>query len=127
MFVTILGKDYTVRELSLAQKNKLLGGIGEIIQSIAKHAFFKKNNDGGISFSFDDEVGLDTLNIDSLIISSLNALPDLLALAVPDFKNWDNLPESESREALKVAVEVQDLKGYFANFFSLFMSIIRLN
>ena len=127
MFVTILGKDYPVRELSLAQKNKLLGGIGNIIQSIAKHAFFKKNNDGGISFSFDDEVGLDTLNIDSLIISSLNALPDLLALAVPDFKNWDNLPESESREALKVALDVQDLKGYFANFFSLFMSIIRLN
>ena len=127
MNVTILGKDYPVRELSLAQKNKLLGGIGNIIQSIAKHAFFKKNNDGGISFSFDDEVGLDTLNIDSLIISSVNALPDLLALAVPDFKNWDNLPESESREALKVALDVQDLKGYFANFFSLFNSLFRSN
>ena len=127
MFVTILGKDYTVRELSLAQKNKLLGGIGEIIRSIAKHAFFKKNNDGGISFSFDDEVALDTLNIDSLIISSVHALPELLALAVPDFTDWDNLPESEAREALKVAVQVQDLNGYFANFFSLFMSIIRLN
>ena len=127
MNVTILGKDYPVRELSLAQKNKLLGGIGNIIQSIAKHAFFKKNNDGGISFSFDDEVALDTLNIDSLIISSVNALPDLLALAVPDFNDWDNLPESESREALKVALDVQDLKGYFANFFSLFNSLFRSN
>ena len=127
MNVTILGKDYTVRELSLAQKNKLLGGIGEIIRSIAKHAFFKKNNDGGISFSFDDEVALDTLNIDSLIISSVHALPELLALAVPDFTDWDNLPESESREALKVAVQVQDLKGYFANFFSLFNSLFRSN
>ena len=128
MNVTILGKDYPVRELSLAQKNKLLGGIGDTLQSVLKHAFFKKDRSGkGNFFSFDDEVGLDTLNIDSLIISSVNALPDLLALAVPDFKNWDNLPESESREALKVALDVQDLKGYFANFFSLFNSLFRSN
>ena len=128
MNVIILGKEYPVRELSLAQKNKLLGGIGNTIQSITKHAFFKKDGIGkGNFFSFDDEVGLDELNIDSLILSSINALPDLLALAIPDFKDWDNLPESESREALKVAVDVQDLKGYFTNFFSLFMSIIRLN
>ena len=125
MNVTILGNEYPVRELSLAQKNKLLGGIGEIIRSIAKHAFFKKDGNGGFSFSFDDEVGFDTLNIDSLIISSINALPDLLALAIPDFNEWDNLPESEAREALKIAVQVQDLKGYFANFFSLFLNITR--
>ena len=127
MNVTILGKDYPVRELSLAQKNKLLGSIGELIQSIAKHAFFKKDGNGGFSFSFDDEVGLDELNIDSLILSSINALPELLALAVPDFNDWDNLPESESREALKIAIDVQDLKGYFANFFSLFMNLFRSN
>ena len=128
MNVTILGKEYPVRELSLAQKNKLLGGIGEIIRSISKHAFFKKDGIGeGNFFSFDDEVGLDELNIDSIILSSINALPELLALAIPDFTDWDNLPESESREALKAAVQVQDLKGYFANFFSLFMNITRLN
>ena len=127
MNVTILGKEYPVRELSLAQKNKLLGSIGEFIQSIAKHAFFKKNNDGEFSFCFDDEVGLDKLNIDKIILSAVDVLPQILALAVPDFNDWDNLPESESREALKVAVDVQDLKGYFANFFSLFMNIIRLN
>ena len=125
MNVTILGKEYPVRELSLAQKNKLLGGIGEIIRSIAKPAFFKKDGNGGFSFGFDDDVGLDSLNVDSLILSSINALPELLALAIPDFTDWDNLPESESREALKIAVQVQDLKGYFSNFFSLFMSITR--
>ena len=125
MNVTILGKDYSVRELSLAQKNSLLGSLGEFVQSIAKHAFFKKNNDGGISFCFDDEVGLDQLNIDKIILSSVNILPQLLVLAVPDFKDWDNLPESEAREALKIAVQVQDLKGYFANFFSLFLNITR--
>lgn len=125
MNITILGKEYPVRELSLAQKNNLLGGIGEIIRSIAKHAFFKKDGKGNFSFGFDDDVGLDSLNIDTLIISCINALPELLALAIPDFKEWDNLPESEAREALKIAVQVQDLKGYFANFFSLFMNITR--
>lgn len=125
MVVTILGKEYPVRELSLAQKNKLLGSIGEFIQSIAKHAFFKKNNDGGISFGFDDEVGLDQLNIDKIILSAVEVLPQLLALAVPDFHDWDNLPESESREALNIAVQVQDLKGYFLSFFSVFKAVFR--
>ena len=125
MNVTILGKDYSVRELSLAQKNSLLGSLGEFVQSIAKHAFFKKNNDGGISFCFDDEVGLDQLNIDKIILSSVNILPQLLVLAVPDFKDWDNLPESEARKVLEVVLPLQDFKGYFATFFSLFKAVFR--
>ena len=125
MNVTILGNEYPVRELSLAQKNKLLGSIGELIQSIAKHAFFKKNNDGGFSFCFDDEVGLDQLNIDKIILSAVDVLPQLLPLAVPDFKDWDHLPESQSREALQKAIHVQDLKGYFSSFFSVFMTVFR--
>lgn len=125
MFVTIKGKEYPVRELSLAQKNNLLGNIGELLRSVFKHAFFKKDGKGSFSFGFDDEVGLDALNIDALIISSINALPQLLAMAVPDFNDWDNLPESETREALQKAIDVQDLKGYFSTFFSLFKAVFR--
>ena len=125
MNVTIEGKEYSVRELSLAQKNKLLGSIGDFIQSVAKHAFFKKNNDGGISFGFDDEVGLDQLNIDKIILSSVHILPQLLAMAVPDFHDWDNLPESKSRAVLEVVISMQDFKGYFASFFSLFKAVFR--
>ena len=123
--INIEGKDYNVRELSFAEKNKLLGGIGEFIRKIARNAFFKKNDDGGISFNFIDEISLADLNIDKIILSTLDILPALLKMAIPDFTEWENLPESESRSVLQKVVEVQDFKGYITNFFSLATVIIR--
>ena len=123
--INIEGKDYNVRELSFAEKNKLLGGIGEFIRNIARNAFFKKNDDGGISFNFIDEISLADLNIDKIILSTLDILPALLKMAIPDFTEWENLPESESRSVLQKVVEVQDFKGYITNFFSLATVIIR--
>lgn len=123
--VNIQGKQYNVRELSLVQKNKLLGTVSGVIRSIANNAFFKKSDDGGIAFSFIDEVSLAELDFDKIILSSIDATPELLRMAIPDFSDWDNLPESESREALIKAVEVQDFKGYIANFFSLGKTLIR--
>lgn len=123
--VNIEGKDYNVRELSLAEKNKLLGGIGEFIKNIARNAFFRKSDDGGISFNFIDEISLADLNIDKIILSTLDILPELLKLAIPDFTDWENLPESEARSVLHKAVEVQDFKGYITNFFSLATAVIR--
>ena len=125
MNVTIMGKEYSARELSLAQKNKLLAPISGLIKDIAKHAFFKKNNDGGISFGFDDEVGLDQLNIDNILLNALEILPQLLVLAVPDFNDWDNLPESESRSVLDVVYPLQDFGGYISSFFSRLMGTFR--
>lgn len=123
--VNIEGKDYNLRELSLAEKNKLIGGLGDFIKDLAKNAFFKKTDDGGISFNFIDEISLAELNIDKIILGAIDILPELLKLAVPDFKDWDNLPESESRAVLIKAIEVQDFKGFIANFFSLGTAIIR--
>lgn len=123
--INIQGKDYNVRELSLGQKIKILGGVGEFIRDIAKNAFFKKDDEGKISFSFIDEVSLADLNIDKIILSSVEILPELLALSIPDFKNWDNLPESETRSALLEVLKVNDFKGFFVNFFSLATQIIR--
>lgn len=123
--VNIEGKDYNLRELSLSEKNKLIGGLGDFIKDLARNAFFKKSDDGGISFNFIDEISLAELNIDKIIFGAVNILPELLKLAVPDFKDWDNLPESESRAVLIKAVEVQDFKGFIANFFSLGTAIIR--
>lgn len=123
--VNIEGKDYNLRELSLSEKNKLIGGLGEFIKDLAKNAFFKKSDDGGISFNFIDEISLAELNIDKIILGAIDILPELLKLAVPDFKDWDNLPESESRAILIKAVEVQDFKGFIANFFSLGTAIFR--
>lgn len=123
--VSILGKDYAVKELTLAQKNKLLAVVGEFIRDIAANAFFRKDDTGGLHFNFADEISLAELNIDKIILTSIDATPELLRLAIPDFKDWDNLPESASREALRKAVKVQDFKGYIANFFSAATNLIR--
>ncbi len=123
--VKILGKEYPVKELTLAQKNKLLSVVGEFIRDIAANAFFRKDNDGGLHFNFADEVSLAELNIDKIILSSIDATPELLRLSIPDFKDWDNLPESASREALLTSIQTQDFKGYIGNFFSVATNLIR--
>ena len=123
--VNILGKEYAVKELSLAQKNKLLGVVGEFIRDIAGNAFFRRDDTGELHFNFVDEVSLAELNIDRIILTSIDATPELLRLSIPDFKDWDNLPESASREALNKAIEVQDFKGYIGNFISAATNLIR--
>lgn len=123
--VNIEGKDYNIRELSLAQKNKILGNIGELIKNIAQNAFFKKSDDGTISFNFVDEISLAELNIDKIILSAIDILPELLKLSIPDFTDWDNLPESESRSLVRKVLEINDFKGYIINFFSLATALIR--
>ena len=123
--IEIHGKEYKVKELSLAQKIKIIGGIAEFIKDIAKNAFFKKADNGSISFNFIDEISLAELNIDKIILNTLNVLPELLALSIPDFKDWDNLPESESRQALIKVLEINDFKGFVINFISSAMKVIR--
>ena len=123
--VKILGKEYAIRELSLAQKNKLLGTVGGFIRDIAANAFFRKDDTGGLHFNFADEVSLAELNIDKIILSSIEATPELLRLSIPDFKDWDNLPESASREALLTSIQTQDFKGYIENFISAGGAIFR--
>ena len=125
VIVNILGKEYTVKELTLAQKNKLLGTVGGFIRDIAGNAFFRKDDTGGLHFNFADEVSLAELNIDRIILTSIDATPELLRLSIPDFKDWDNLPESASREALLVSIQTQDFKGYIANFISAATNLIR--
>lgn len=122
---SIQGNEYTLRELSLAEKINLIGGLGDFIKDIAKNAFFKKSDDGGITFNFIDEISLAELNIDKIILGAVNILPELLKLSVPDFNDWDNLPESEARAVLLKAIELQDFKGFIISFFSLGTAIIR--
>ena len=123
--INIQDKEYQLRELSLAEKINLIGGLGDFIRDIAKNAFFKKNDNGGISFTFIDEISLAELNIDKIILGAVNILPELLKLSVPDFNDWNNLPESETRSVLIKAVEIQDFKGFISNFFSVGTAIIR--
>ena len=121
---SIQGKEYTLRELSLAEKISIIGRLGDFIKDIAKNAFFKKSDDGGITLNFIDEISLAELNVDKIILGAVNILPELLKLSVPDFTDWDNLPESEARSVLLKAIEIQDFKGFIINFFSLGTAII---
>ena len=123
--VSILGRDYQVKELSLAQKIKVLSGVSGFIQDIAKNAFFKKSDSGNITFNLVNEITLAELNIDKIIMNAINILPELLALSIPDFTEWDNLPETQSREALAEVLKVNDFMGFIANFISLATSLIR--
>ena len=123
--VEIQGKEYKLRELSLAQKIKFLNPISSLIQDLAKHAFFKKTDEGKISFNFFDEVSLAELNIDKIILGSIEIIPEILAMSIPDFKDWDNLPESATREILSKIIEINDFKGFIANFISLAAKVIR--
>ena len=123
--VSIQGKEYTLRELSLAEKINIIGGIGESIKKITQNIFFKKNDDGGLKIDFVDEISFAEIDIDKIILGAVNILPELLKLSVPDFNDWDNLPESEARAVLLKAIELQDFKGFIINFFSLGTAIIR--
>lgn len=123
--VTIQDKEYKLRELSLAEKIRILGVVGDFVKDITKHAFFKMNADKGKKLFFDDEIGLDQLNIDKIILTSIQALPEILALSVPDFKDWDNLPESQSRDVLIKVLEINDFSGFILNFMHLATAIIR--
>ncbi|MBR1485995.1 MAG: hypothetical protein IJ859_10695 [Synergistaceae bacterium] len=123
--VKIQDKEYKIRELSLAQKIKIVGGISDFIRDIAKNAFFKKSDKGAITFNFIDEISLADLNIDKIIMNALDVLPELLALSIPEFKDWENLPESETREALVKVLEINDFKGFIINFIFSAAKIIR--
>lgn len=101
--VTIRGKEYKVREMSLAEKIKTLGPVAE---SIAKNVDFKAANEGMDEFE---------ANI-KMFLCIGEVLPEILSMCVPDFKDWDDLSESETREPLRTVIEVNDFVGFIRNF-----------
>ena len=100
-FVSIRGADYRLREMTLAEKIRVLGPMAE---SVAKNVDFKKAGEGDMA----SEV--------QLFVSIGAALPEVLALSVPDFKDWEELGESETREAVRAVFEVNDFFGFTRNF-----------
>ena len=124
--VQIRGQEYSIRELSLAQKIKVLGHVSELINDVVKNIFIKKDGNGGIKIEIPDNLSAADLNIERILMNSINALPEILALSVPDFKDWDNLSESDTREPLLLAMKINDFAGFAANFISLAGNAIRL-
>ena len=124
--VKIRGQEYVLRELSLAEKIRVVGPIGEFINEMVSHVFIRKDGSGGIKVEIPDTLSVAELKVDKALMSSANALPEILAMSVPDFKDWDNLSESETREPLTAVMEVNDFAGFVVNFISLAGKAIRL-
>ena len=123
--VEIQGKEYKLHELTLAEKIKLLAPIEDTLRDIAKCTFFKKTENRSLFFDWNDEISFADLNIDKILVYFIQQLPEILKLSVPDFTDWQNLPESSSREVIKTVLKVNDFKGFIANFISLGTAIIQ--
>jgi hypothetical protein len=124
--VTIRGQKYTLRELSLAQKIRVVGPVAEFINEIVRNVFIRKDSSGGIKIDIPDTLSIADLKVDRVLMSSVEALPEILALSVPDFKEWDNLSETETRQPLAAVMEINDFAGFVVNFISLAGKAIRL-
>lgn len=124
--VTIRGQEYTIREMSLSEKIDVLGPIAEALNEAVKVIGLKRSEGGG-GFGLDvpERFSLSDLQIEAVVTRSAKTLKAILEKSIPDFADWDNLPESQTREPLKAAVEVNDFLGFLLNFIHLGASAIR--
>lgn len=124
--VTIRGQAYPLREMSLSEKIEVLGPIAEALNEAVKVIGLKRSEGGG-GFGIDvpERFSLSDLQIEAVVIRSAKTLKAILEKSIPDFTDWDNLPESQTREPLKAAVEVNDFLGFLLNFIHLGASAIR--
>lgn len=124
--VTIRGQEYLLREMSLSEKIDVLGPIAEALSEAVKVIGLKRSEGGG-GFGIDvpERFSLSDLQIEAVVIRSAKTLKAILEKSIPDFTDWGNLPESQTREPLKAAVEVNDFLGFLLNFIHLGASAIR--
>lgn len=124
--VTIRGQEYPLREMSLSEKIKVLGPIAEALNEAVKVIGLKRSEGGG-GFGIDvpEKFSLADLQIETVLMRSALTLQPILEKSIPDFTDWDSLPESETREPLKAAVEVNDFLGFLLNFIYLGAKAIR--
>ena len=124
--VTIRGQEYPLREMSLSEKIKVLGPIAEALNEAVKVIGLKRSESGG-GFGIDvpEKFSLADLQIETVLMRSALTLQSILEKSIPDFTDWDSLPESETRGPLKAAVEVNDFLGFLLNFIHLGAKAIR--
>ena len=124
--VMIRGQEYPLREMSLSEKIEVLGPIAEALNEAVKViGLTRSESGGGFGIDVPERVSLADLQIEAVVIRSAKTLKAILEKSIPDFTDWDNLPESETREPLKAAVEINDFLGFLLNFIHLGASAIR--
>lgn len=124
--VMIRRQEYPLREMSLSEKIEMLGPIAEALNEAVKVIGLKRSEGGG-GFGIDvpEKFSLADLQIETVLMRSARTLKAILEKSIPDFTDWDNLPESQTREPLKAAVEVNDFLGFLLNFIHLGARAIR--
>ena len=124
--VMIRGQEYPLREMSLSEKIEMLGPIAEALNEAVKVIGLKRSEGGG-GFGIDvpEKFSLADLQIETVLMRSALTLQSILEKSIPDFTDWDSLPESETRGPLKAAVEVNDFLGFLLNFIHLGAKAIR--
>ena len=125
--VMIRGQEYPLREMSLSEKIEVLEPIAEALNEAVKVIGLKRSEGGG-GFGIDvpEKFSLADLQIERVLLGSASRLQTILSKSIPNFTDWDNLPESQTREPLKAAIEVNDFLGFLLNFIHLGASAIRL-
>lgn len=118
-FVDILGKSYKLREMSLAEKIRVFGPVADEIAGVVKSIQVKRRAEGGFGLEMPENISLGDLKVDSILMSSIERLPEILRLSIPDFKDWDNIPESAMREPLVEVMALNDFMGFALNFTTL--------
>ena len=124
--VMIRRQEYPLREMSLSEKIEMLGPIAEALNEAVKVIGLKRSEGGG-GFGIDvpEKFSLADLQIETVLMRSARTLKAILEKSIPHFTDWDNLPESQTREPLKAAVEVNDFLGFLLNFIHLGARAIR--
>ena len=127
MMVEIRGKEYRVREMTLAEKRKIFSPVVDFFKNVIKDVKIKRTPQGGIDFVLPDEgIQISDIKIEEILYSFLDFMPDMLSMSIPDFKEWDTLSESETREPLEKAMQINDFGGFVINFISFMTAPIRL-
>ena len=114
----IRGEEHPLREMTLREKIRVVGPLGDLVNE-ALRAVGLKRSDGGVRLEVPEGMTLGDLGIGRLLMMSMDALPEILRLSVPSFDAWDELSESETREVLREAMELNDFGGFVRNFISL--------
>lgn len=117
--IELQGNKYEVKEMTLAQKAKLVQPIVSFIKDAVKDITIKKTVNGGIDFVLPEGgIKISDLKVEDILFALIDFMPNILSASVPDFKDWDSLSETETREPLIKVMEVNDFGGFVVNFIS---------